>query len=54
MYFIFSCLKAFVKPSFHMIAHDRAGSLKILPAIVIDYMETLFSDRAIVSDPTFQ
>ena len=27
-----------------------AGSLKILPAIVSDYIETLFSDRAIVGD----
>ena len=26
------------------------GSLKILPAIISDYMETLFSDRAIVGD----
>ena len=33
-----------------------AGSLKILPAIISNYMymETLFSDRAIVSDPMLQ
>ena len=33
-----------------MIAHDR----QIAENTVSDYMETLFSDRAIVSDPTLQ
>ena len=39
-----------LKPSFHISSLTIAGSLKILPAIVSDYMGTLFSDRAIVDD----
>ena len=35
-----------LKPSFHMIAHDRRIAENV-PAIVSYYMETLFSDRAI-------
>ena len=35
-----------LKPSFHMIAHNR----RIIENTASDYMETLFSDRAIVSD----
>ena len=38
----------YLKPSFHMIAHDRR-IVEMLSAIVSDYMETLFTDRTIVS-----
>ena len=42
-----------VKLSFHMIAHDRR-TLNMLPAIVSDYMETLFSNRQRLHGNTFQ
>ena len=45
---------AMTKPSFHMMAHDRRIAENTASDRLSDYMETFFSDRAIVSNPTFE